>query len=54
MDHGRSLTHSRWKRVLGGGLRSRSLGAQQIEASLTARALNRMAELALLRAVRIA
>ena len=47
-------THSRYKRVLGGGLRSRSLEAQRTEARIAAVALNRMAELGLPRAVRIA
>jgi Transposase DDE domain len=47
-------THSRWKRVLGGGLRSRSLGAQRAEARIAAGALNRMAELGMPRAVRVA
>jgi hypothetical protein len=47
-------THSRWKRVLGGGLRSRSLDAQRAEAAIAARALNRMAELGMPRAARVA
>ncbi len=43
-------THSRWKRVLGGALRSRSLDAQRAEATIAAGALNRMAELGMPRA----
>ena len=38
-------TFSRLKRVLGGGLRSRSLAAQRVEATTAVRTLNRMAEL---------
>jgi len=56
--HGRrnaaEWTFSRFKRVLGGGLRSRSLGAQRVEASIAARALNRMTALGLPRAERLA
>jgi hypothetical protein len=47
-------TFSRLKRVLGGGLRSRSLEAQQIEAAIAARALNRMVELGMPHAYRVA
>ncbi len=47
-------SHSRWKRVLGGALRSRSLAAQRVEAGIAASALNRMAELGMPRAVRVA
>lgn len=47
-------THSRWKRTLGGALRSRSLDAQRAEATITAGALNRMAELGMPRAQRLA
>ncbi|MFC0387229.1 IS5 family transposase [Muricoccus vinaceus] len=47
-------THSRWKRVLGGGLRSRGLEAQRAEAAIIAGVLNRMAELGLPRAQRVA
>jgi hypothetical protein len=47
-------THSRWKRVFGGALRSRSLDAQRAEATIAAGALNRMAELGMPRAVRVA
>jgi hypothetical protein len=47
-------TFSRLKRVLGGGLRSRSLEAQRIEAAVAVRALNRMAELGMPRAQRVA
>ena len=47
-------TFSRLKRVLGGGLRSRRLDAQQIEATIAAQVLNRMAELGMPRAHRIA
>lgn len=46
-------TFSRLKRVLGGGLRSRSLEAQQVEAGIAMRALNRMAQLGLPRAERV-
>ncbi len=45
---------SRLKRVLGGGLRSRSLEAQRVEATIAVRALNRMAELGMPRAQRVA
>lgn len=38
---------SRLKRVLGGGLRSHSLGAQQVEAVIASLVLNRMTELGL-------
>lgn len=47
-------TFSRLKRVLGGGLRSRSLEAQQVEARIAVRTLNRMAELGMPRAQRVA
>ncbi|MBI0436018.1 hypothetical protein D9598_19575 [Roseomonas sp. KE0001] len=47
-------THSRYKRVLGAGLRSRTLEAQRAETAIAAGALNRMAELGMPRAVRIA
>lgn len=47
-------TFSRLKRVLGGGLRSRSIDTQGVEAGIAVRALNRMAELGLPRAERIA
>ncbi|HYZ32127.1 MAG TPA: hypothetical protein VE684_07575 [Crenalkalicoccus sp.] len=47
-------TFSRFKRVLGSGLRSRSLDGQGAEASIAARALNRMAALGLPRAERVA
>jgi hypothetical protein len=47
-------THSRWKRVFGGALRSRSLDAQRAEATIAAGVLNRMAELGMARAVRVA
>jgi hypothetical protein len=47
-------THSRWKRVLGGSLRSRSIDAQRAEAAIVAGALNRMAELGMPRAQRLA
>ena len=47
-------TFSRLKRVLGGGLRSRSLQAQQAEAAIAVHTLNRMAELGLPRAERVA
>ena len=47
-------THSRSKRVLGGGLRSRSLDAQRAEAAIAAGALNRMTELGMPRAQRVA
>jgi hypothetical protein len=47
-------THSRWKRVLVADLRSRSLDAQRAEAAVAATALNRMAELGMPRAVRVA
>ncbi|WP_376100717.1 transposase (plasmid) [Roseomonas sp. CCTCC AB2023176] len=47
-------SHSRWKRVLGDRLRSRSLEAQRAEAAIAASALNRMAELRMSRAVRVA
>jgi hypothetical protein len=40
--------------VLGGALRARSLVAQRIEAAVAARALNRMAELGMPRAQRVA
>lgn len=43
-------TFSRFKRVLGGALRSRSLEAQRVEAAVAVRALNRMAELGMPRA----
>lgn len=47
-------TFSRLKRVLGRGLRSRSLEAQRAEARIAVNALNRMAELGLPRAERVA
>ena len=47
-------SHSRWKRVLGGVLRSRSLEAQRVEAAIAAGALNRMAELGMPRAQLVA
>ena len=47
-------TFSRLKRVLGGTLRSRSLEAQRVEVAIAARALNRMAELGMPRAQRVA
>ena len=46
-------TFSRLKRVLGRGLRSRSLEAQQAEARIAVGVLNRMAELGLSRAQRV-
>jgi IS5 family transposase len=46
-------TFSRYKRVLGGGLRSRSMKAQRTEANIAAAALNRMAELGMPRAQRV-
>jgi hypothetical protein len=45
-------THARWKRVLGGGLRSRSIDAQRTEVAIAATADNRMAELGMPRAIR--
>jgi transposase len=47
-------TFSRLKRVLGRGLHSRSLEAQQAEARIAVGVLNRMAELGLSRAERVA
>lgn len=47
-------TFSRLKRVLGGSLRSRSLQAQRTEATIAVDTLNRMAELGLPRAERVA
>ncbi|WP_376100800.1 hypothetical protein ACE7GA_27480 (plasmid) [Roseomonas sp. CCTCC AB2023176] len=47
-------THSRWKRLLGGALRLRSLEGQRAEAAIAARTLNRMAELGMSRALRTA
>jgi hypothetical protein len=47
-------TFSRLKRVLGGGLRSRSLEAQRAEAAIAVYTPNRMAELGLSRAKRTA
>jgi hypothetical protein len=47
-------TFSRLKRVLGGGLRSRSPEAQRIEAAVAARVLDRMAEIGMPRARRVA
>jgi len=47
-------TFSRLKRVLGGGLRSHSLEAQQVEAGIAIRVLNRMAALGMPRAQRVA
>ena len=46
-------TFSRYKRVLGGGLRSRSMEAQRTEANIAAAALNSMAELGMPRAQRV-
>jgi hypothetical protein len=43
---------SRYKRVLSGGLRSRSLGAERAKAAIAVSALNQMAELGMPRAVR--
>jgi hypothetical protein len=40
--------------VFGGALRSRSLDAQRAEATIAAGVLNRMAELGMARAVRVA
>lgn len=45
---------SRSKRVLGGALRSRGLEAQRARATIAVRALNRMAELGMPRARRVA
>jgi hypothetical protein len=45
---------SRLKRVLGGALRSRGFEAQRVEAAIAVRALNRMAELGMPRAQRVA
>ncbi len=45
---------SRLKRVLGTGLRSRSLDAQRVEAGIAVSALNRMAELGMPQAQRVA
>ena len=47
-------TFSRLKRVLGGALRSRGLQAQRIEAAIAVATLNRMAELGMPRAGRVA
>ena len=47
-------TFSRLERVLGGALRSRNLEAQRVEAGIALRALNRMAELGMPRAQRVA
>ena len=47
-------SHSRWKRVLGDALRSRSIEAQRTEAAIAAGTLNRMAELDMPRAQRVA
>ena len=47
-------TFSRFKRVLGGGLRSRGFEAQRVEAAIAVRVLNRMAELGMPRAQRVA
>jgi len=47
-------TFSRLKRVLGGGLRSHSLGGQRAEVGIAVRVLNRMAELGMPRAERVA
>jgi hypothetical protein len=46
-------TFSRYKRVLGGGLRSRSMEAQRTEANIAAAPLNSMAELGMPRAQRV-
>lgn len=45
---------SRWKRVVGGGLRSRTDGRQATEVAVAADALNRMLELGRLEYVRVA
>jgi hypothetical protein len=45
---------SRLKRTLGGALRSRSTEAQRVEAAVAVRAVNRMAELGMPRARRVA
>ncbi len=47
-------TFSRLKRVLGPGLRSRSLDAQRVEAGIAVRVLDRMAALGMPRAERVA
>jgi hypothetical protein len=47
-------TFSRYKRVLGGGLRSQGIEAQRAEANIAAAALNRMAELGMPCAQRVA
>jgi hypothetical protein len=47
-------THSRWKRVLGGGLRSLSIEAQQVKATIAAGVLNCMAKLGMPRAQHVA
>jgi hypothetical protein len=47
-------TFSRLRRVLGRGLRSRGLEAQRAEARIAVNVLNRMAELGLPRAERMA
>ena len=47
-------TFSRYKRVLGGGLRSRGIEAQRAEAAISVGALNRMAELGMPLAQRVA
>ena len=47
-------TFSRLKRVLGGQLRSPGPEAQRVEAAIAARALNRMAEIGMPRAQRVA
>ena len=47
-------TFSRLKRVLGGALRARGLQAQRVEAAIAVEALNRMAELGMPRAQRVA
>ena len=46
-------TFSRYKRVLGGGLPSRSIEAQRTEANIAVAALNRMAEPGMPRAQRV-
>jgi hypothetical protein len=48
------VTFSRLKRVLGAGLRSRSLDAQRVETGIAVHALNRMAALGMPRAEGVA
>jgi hypothetical protein len=47
-------THSQWRRVLGGSLRSRSLDVQRVGARIAVSALNRMTELGMPCAFRVA